>query len=147
VLDGTQAGGYADVAVGDEVAVGSATGAFGQVLAGCLDLAKVGFAFCSMSGDGVDGDVRGDGVQDERRDLTVRVMAGQNGDERVAGIELGLPGAMPVLVAEVGEHEVGAVHLVAGGAEVMRDRAEVGAARAVARVTIAGLVRRLHPET
>ena len=62
----------------------------------------------------------------------MRVVAGQDGDERVRGIGRGLPGAasgaVPVPVAEVGEHEVGAVHLVAGGAEVVRDRAEVGAA-------------------
>src|SRR5690349_6359467 len=89
VLDSAQAGGYAGVAVGDEVAVGSAEGAFGQVLAGCLDLAKVGFAFVGVGGSGVYGDVRGDGVQDERRDLTVRVMARQDGDERVAGIGRG----------------------------------------------------------
>ena len=35
---------------------------------------------------------------------------------------------MPVPVVGVGEHEVGAVHLVAGGTEIVRDRAEVGAA-------------------
>ncbi len=79
VFDGAQAGGYAGFAVGDEVAVGSAAGAFGQVLAGQLDLAKVSFAFSGISGDGVDRDVRSDGVQDESSDLAVRVAAGQDG--------------------------------------------------------------------
>ena len=41
-----------------------------------------------------------------------------------AGAGLAVPGAL----AEVGEHEVGAVDLVAGGAEVLPDRAEAGAA-------------------
>lgn len=34
-----------------------------------LDLAEMGFAFFGMVGDGVDGCVRGDGVQDEGGDL------------------------------------------------------------------------------
>ena len=36
--------------------------------------------------------------------------------------------ALPDPVAEVGEHQVGAVDLVAGGAEVLPDRAEARAA-------------------
>jgi hypothetical protein len=36
--------------------------------------------------------------------------------------------AVPGALAQVGEHDVGAVDLVAGGAEVIADRAEVGAA-------------------
>ena len=82
----------------------------------------MGFTFVGVGGDGVDSNVRGDGVQDERSDLALPVVTGQNSDERVAGIGRGLPGT-PVLVAEVGEHEVGAVHLMAGSAEVVRDRA------------------------
>ena len=54
VLDGAQAGGYAGFAVGDELAVGSAEEAFGQVPGGQLDLAKAGFAYVGVSSDGVD---------------------------------------------------------------------------------------------
>ena len=50
VLDGAQAGGYAGFAVGDELAVGSAAGAVGQILAGQLNLAEVGFAFFGVGG-------------------------------------------------------------------------------------------------
>ena len=45
---GSQAGGDAGFAGGDGLAVTSAVGAFGQVLAELLDLADVGFAYASM---------------------------------------------------------------------------------------------------
>ena len=92
----------------------------------------MGFAFLGVGGDGVDGGVRGGGVQDEGGGLAVRVVAGQDGDVAVRRCP-----ARPARSGGwcragsgrgVGEHEVGAVHLVAGGAEVVPDRAEVGAA-------------------
>ena len=50
-------------------------------------------------------------------------------DPSLSGVACGAAaGAVPVPVVGVGEHEVGAIHLVAGGAEIIRDRAEVGAA-------------------
>ena len=84
-FDGAQAGGDAGFAVGDGLAVASAVGAFGQVLAVELDFAEVGFAFVGVGGDGVDGDVRGGGVQDEGDGLALRVVAGQDGDQRSVG--------------------------------------------------------------
>jgi hypothetical protein len=44
-------------------------------------------------------------------------------------------GTVPGPVAGVGEHEVGAVHLVAGGAETGPDRAGIGSGGAVAQET------------
>jgi hypothetical protein len=44
--------------VGDDLTVGSAAGAFGEVLAVELDLAEASFAFFGVSGDGVDSNVR-----------------------------------------------------------------------------------------
>src|SRR5579859_157521 len=90
-----------------------------------------------MSCDRVHGDVRGGGVQHEGDGLAVRVMAGQGGDSWSADLLLDLlgtaAGTMPGPVAGVGEHEVGAVHLVAGGAEAGPDRAGIGADGAVAQ--------------
>ena len=65
LLDGAQAGGDAGFAGGDGLAVASAVGAFGQVLAGAFDFAEVGFAFVGVPGDREQGDVRGGGVEDE----------------------------------------------------------------------------------
>src|SRR5512146_2776206 len=79
VLDGAEAGGDAGFAVGDGLAVAAAVGAFGQVLGVELDFAEVGFAFLGVGGDGVEGGVRGGGVQDEGDGLAVGVVAGQGG--------------------------------------------------------------------
>jgi hypothetical protein len=59
LFDGAQPGGYAGLAGGDGLAVSSAVGAFGQVLAGPFDFADVGFAFVGVGSDGEQGDVRG----------------------------------------------------------------------------------------
>jgi hypothetical protein len=59
LFDGAQPGGYAGLAGGDGLAVASAVGAFGQVLAGPFDFADVGFAFVGVGGGGEQGDVRG----------------------------------------------------------------------------------------
>jgi len=48
-------------------------------------------------------------------------------------------GAFPYPLVEVGEHEVGAVDLVAGGAEVLPDRAGAGAAAGAVAVEPGGL--------
>ena len=77
------------------------------------------------------------GVEDEGDGLAVGVPACQGNDAGAVGLWPGLSGAVVAvcgLVVEAGEHEVGAVDLVAGGAEVLADRAEVSAAGgAVAR--------------
>ena len=52
--DGPQAGGDPRGADGDGLAVASAIGAPGQLLAKPLDLANVGFSFISVSSDGVE---------------------------------------------------------------------------------------------
>ncbi|HEY2690731.1 MAG TPA: hypothetical protein VGJ50_19980, partial [Streptosporangiaceae bacterium] len=70
-------------------------------------------------------------VQDERDRLSLGVVAGQGGDPRPAGLGPRCPrrpAAVPGPGVRAGEQGVGAVDLVAGGAEVLPDRAEVGAA-------------------
>jgi len=130
VLDGAETGGDAGVACGDGLAVAAAVGAFGQVLAGPLDLADVGLAFVGVGGDGEQGDVGGGGVQDEADGLGLGVVAGQGEDPGAVGVGPGLlrvDAALADPVVELGELDVGAVDLVAGGGEVLPDRAELGA--------------------
>src|SRR5689334_15665297 len=137
LFDGAEASGNAGFAVGDSLAVTAAVGAFGQVLGVELDFAEVGFAFLGVGGDGVDGDVRGGGVHDESDGLAVGVVVGQNSHPGPACVLLGLPraatGTAPDPVSGISEHKVGAVELVAGGAEAVSDRAGVGAGDGVAQ--------------
>ena len=131
LLDGAQAGGDSGLAGGDGLAVAAAVGAFGQALAELLDLAEVGFALVGMGGDGKDHGVRGDGVEDEGDRLGLGVRVSQGSDLGFAGLGPGLPGlgsAVSGLLVAGGEHDVGAVDLVAGGAEVLPDRSEFGSA-------------------
>ena len=105
--------------------------ALGQALAELLDLADVGLALVGVRGDGEDRGVGGGGVQDEADGLAVGVAAGQGEDPGSVGLGPGLSGlseALPGALAEPGQHDVGAVDLVAGGAEVLAYRAEVSAA-------------------
>src|SRR6266852_6154890 len=130
VLDGAEPGGDAGLAGGDGLAVPPAVGAFGQAGAVPLDLAEVGLAVVGMGGDGVDGDAGGGGIQDQGDGAGVVVVASQGGDRGPVGVVPGLLGvcaAVPVAVVEAGEHDVGAVDLVAGGGEVLPERAEAGA--------------------
>ena len=122
LLDGAQPGGDPGLAGGDGLAVAPAVGAFGQVLAGPLDLAEVGLSLVGMSGDGEQGDVGGGGVQDEADRLGLGVAAGQGEDPGAVGLGPGLlrvDAAVPDPVVELGEDHVGAVDLVAGGGEVL----------------------------
>ena len=131
LFDGAEAGGYACFAGGDGLAVAAAVGAFGQGLAEALDFAEVGFSFVGVRGDGEDGDAGGVGVEEEGDGLAVGVAACQGHDSGVVGLGPGLLGGVVAVsssVVDAGEHEVGAVNLVAGGAEVLADRADVGAA-------------------
>ena len=71
------------------------------------------------------------GVQDEGDRAGLGVVAGQGGDPGAVGLGprwLRCPAAVPGAGVRAGEQGVGAVDLVAGGAEVLPDRAEVGAA-------------------
>jgi hypothetical protein len=129
-------------------------------LAGSFDFTEVGFAFVSVGGDGVHGDVGSGGVQDEADQLGVRILAGQGEDTGAVGVGPGLLGvdaAAPDAVAELSEDHVGLVDLVAGGGEVLPDRAEVsasvvgvfqqpGGVRLVRIVAGAGVLAQFGPE-
>ena len=142
LLDGAQAGGYPGFTGGDGLAVAAAVGAFGEVLAVAFYFADVGFAFAGVGGEGEDGGAGGAGIQDQADRLAVGVVAGQGDDRGSVGLGPGLLRggcAFPCPLVEVGEHEVGAVDLVAGGAEVLPDRAQAGAAAGAVAVEAGGL--------
>ena len=142
LFDGAQPVSHACFAVGDGLAVAPAVGAFGEVLAVAFYFADVGFAFVGVGGEGEDGGAGGGGVQDEADGTGVGVVAGQGDDRGSVGLGPGLPGggcAFPCPLVEVGEHEVGAVDLVAGGTEVLPDRAQAGAAAGTVAVEPGGL--------
>ena len=92
LLDGAEPGGDPGLAGGDGLAVAAAVGAFGQALAGLLDLADVGLALVGVRGDGEQGDVGGGGVQDEADRLGLGVAAGQGEDPGAVGLGPGLLG-------------------------------------------------------
>jgi hypothetical protein len=95
-----------------------------------LDLADMGLSLVGMSRDGEEGYVRRGGVEDEGNGLGFGITAGQGEDAGAVGVGPSLAGvgaALPDLVAVVGEDDVGSVDLVAGGGEVLADRAEFGA--------------------
>jgi hypothetical protein len=126
-LDDPQPGGYAGLAGGHGLAVAPTVGAFGQALAESLDLADVGLSLVGVRGDGEHGGVGGGGVQDEADRLALGVPAGQGDDPGAVGLWPGLlrlGEAVPGPLVEFGQHQVGPVDLVAGGAEVLGDRAE-----------------------
>jgi hypothetical protein len=131
VLDGAQPGGDAGFAGGDGLAVASTVGVFRQAGAEQLDFADVGFAFFGVRGDGEEGDARRGRIQNDSDGAGFGVMAGQGGDPGSVGLGPGWPGrggVVPGLGVQAGEHEVGAVDLVARGGEVLPDGAQVGAA-------------------
>ena len=131
VLDGAQAGGYPGFAGGDGLAVAAAVGVFGEGLAVALDFADVGFAFVGVGGDGEHDGVGRGGVEDEGDGLGFGVAAGQGDGPGLVDFRpgpFGVGSAVPGAVVEAFEHGVGAVELVAGGGEVLADRADVGAA-------------------
>jgi hypothetical protein len=131
VLNGAQPGSYAGFAGGDGLAVAPAVGAFGQADAEAFDLTNVSFALISVRGEGEHGDAGGGDVQDEGHGPGLGVVAGQGGDPGAVGLGPGLPWvgmAVPGPGGQAGQHDVGAVDLVAGGAEVLPDRAEIRAA-------------------
>jgi hypothetical protein len=75
--DGPQPGGGPRLAVGDGLAVASAIGTLGQVLAEPLDFANNGLPLVSVSSDGVDGNVGSGGVEDEGDRLAFVIPAGK----------------------------------------------------------------------
>ena len=96
-----------------------------------LDLAAVGLALVGVSGDGEHDSVGRSGVEDEGDGLGFGVAAGQGDraglvDLRSCALGDGL--AVSSAVVEAFEQGVGAVELVAGGGEVLADRADLGAA-------------------
>ncbi len=89
------------------------------------------FTLVGVGGDGEGGDAGGGGIQDQGDRLGLGILTGQGGDPGTVDVGPCLPGmgaAVLGAVAEAGEHGVGAVDLVAGGGEVLADRAEFGAA-------------------
>ena len=131
VLDGAEAGSDSRLAGGDGLAVAAAVGGFGEGQGVALDFADVGFAFVGMGGDGEHDCVGRGGVEDEGDGLAFGVAAGQGNRHGLVDfrpIPLGVCSAVPGAVVEAFEQGVGAVELVAGGGEVLADRADVGAA-------------------
>ena len=132
VLDGAQAGGYTGLAGGDGLAVAAAVGVFGQGSLGVAsDFADVGFAFVGVGGDGKDRGAGGGGIENKGDGLAFGVAAGQGDGPGLVDLRprpLGVGSAVPGAVVEAFEHGVGAVDLVAGGGEVLADRADLGAA-------------------
>ena len=129
MLDGAQPGRDPGLAFGDGLAVAPTVGAFGQAVAGPLDLTDVGLSLVGVGGDGEHGDVGGGGVEDEADRLGLGVAAGQGKDPGAVGLGPGLfrvDAALLDPVVELGEFHVGTVDLVAGGGEVP-DRAKVRA--------------------
>jgi len=73
------------------------------------------------------GGIGGGGVQDEADRLGLGVPVGQGNNPRSVGLWPGLLGegeAVPGPLVEPGQHHIGSVDLVAGGAEVLPDRAD-----------------------
>jgi hypothetical protein len=96
-----------------------------------LDFADVGFAFVGVGGDGEDDGVGRSGVEDEGDGLGFGVAAGQGNGPGFVDFRpgpLGARSAVSGAVVDTFEQGVGAVELVAGGGEVLADRADVGAA-------------------
>jgi len=119
------------VASSDGLAVAPAVGALGQALAELLDLADVSFSLVGMSSDGEHGDVGGGVIKDQADRLGLGIPAGQGNDAGSIGFRPGPLGdgeALSGVLAEACRHDVGPVDLVADGAEVLADRAEVGTA-------------------
>jgi hypothetical protein len=95
-----------------------------------------------VRGDGEQGGVGRGGVEDEGHHLGLWVTAGQGEDAGAVGLGpgmVGLDAALADPVAVVGEDGVGAVDLVAGGGEVLADRAELGAPVVAVSQEIGGL--------
>ena len=121
MLDGAQPGGDPGLAGGDGLPVAPTPEPSGRS-ARTVDFADVGFAFVGVRGEGEHGDARGGGVQDEGDRAGFGVVAGQRGDPGASGFRPGrfrCPAAAPGAGVSGGQQGVGAVDLVAGGAEVL----------------------------
>ncbi len=108
MLDRSQPAGHPGLAGGDGLAVAPAVGAFGEALAGSLDLADVGFSLVGVRSYGEHGAVGGGGVHDEDDRLGLGVLAGQGKDPRAVGLGPGLLGngvAVSGPVVESGEYD------------------------------------------
>ena len=130
MLDSAEPGGDPGLAGGDGLAVAPAVGTFREALAELLDLADVGLALVGVRSGGEHDHVGGSGIQDQADRLVLEIPAGQRDDPGAVGLWPGLlwlSEAVPGPFVELGQHKVGPVDLVAGGAEVLADRAEGGA--------------------
>ena len=108
-----------------------AVGPFGQGLAKSFYFARVGFAFGGVRSDGEHDAVGRGRVEDEADRPAFRVEVRQSDGPGTIGLRpgrLGLGPAMSAPVIKAGEHDIGTIDLIAGRAEVLADRAKVGAA-------------------
>ena len=130
LLDGTQAGGDTSISGGDGLAVVAAIGAFWQCPTVAFYLADVSLQVVGMRGDSEDGDASGGGIKDEADGLVIGALARYGDEAGSLSLRPNLPWAATVYnpFAEVDQHRIGPVYLVTGGAEILADRAAVGAA-------------------
>ena len=131
VFDGPQAGGDPGLAGSDGVAVLPTVGPFRQGLAKSFYFADVGFAFGGVRSDGEHDGIRRGRVEDKADRLAFRVAVRQSDGPGAIGLRpgrLGLGTAVSAPVVEAGQHDISAVELIAGHAEILADRAKVGAA-------------------
>jgi hypothetical protein len=131
VFDGAEASGDAGFASRNVLTVLLAVGVVREGGGVALDFADVGFAVVGVGGDRIEGDAGGVGIQDEGEGAGFGVPASQGDDG--GGGSIGPSGfggldVVAVAVVEFGEHQVGAVELVAGGGEVRAEGVGVGAA-------------------
>ena len=131
VFDSPQAGGDPGLAGRDGVAVLPAEGPLRQGLAKSFYFADVGFAFGGVRSDGEhDGAGRGR-VENEADRPAFRVAVRQSDGPGTIGLgpgRLGLGTAVSAPVVKAGQQDIRTVDLIAGRAEVLADRAKVGAA-------------------
>ena len=131
VFDGPQAGGDPGLAGRDGLAVLPAVGPFRQGVAKSFYLADVGFAFGGVRSDGEHDGIGRGRVEDQTDRLALGVAVRQSDDPGAIGLRpgrFGLGMAVSAPVVKSGQHDISAVDLIAGRAEVLADGAEVGAA-------------------
>ena len=108
-----------------------AVGPFRQGLAKSFYFADVGFAFGGVRSDGEHDGIRRGRVEDKADRLALGVAVRQSNGPGTIGLRpgrLGLRAAVSAPVVEAGQHDISAVELIAGHAEILADRAKVGAA-------------------
>ena len=122
-FDGPQTSDDPGLAGRDGVTVLPTVGPLGQGLAESFYFACVGFAFGGVRSDGEHDAVGRGRVEDEADRPASRVEVRQSDGPGTIGLRpgrFGLGPAMSAPVIKAGEHDIGAVDLVAGSAEILR---------------------------